>query len=173
MSFLLTVTVSSTRVFPLSNSLLSMEMKAFHNNQGEIKEKPKVNTVVKHRSLAVCVRSETELHAKVVKAPSDVSTLTPIDVCSSPITLQKEINFTNKNVEIQCELSNRNQKRVIDANSKTRHFNFRNSIVSFKNLDFVNEKATWESNILLQTETASGGSFYIYNSSVSMVDCGF
>jgi hypothetical protein len=178
---LLTATVSitkdTTHAFPLSRALMSMETRALDSKQ-VIVEKSKLNNAVEHRSLASCVTSEGELQNAVQNAPSNLSTITVIDICWSPITFQTELNFTRKRLEVKCKLSNSSKTCVFDAKDKTRHFNFSHSIVSFRGVSFRNGNANTRGitliDSLFQNEgIPQGGSLLVFNSDVYMEDCDF
>jgi hypothetical protein len=125
------------------------------------------------RSLVSCVRNERELHTAVQSAPSDLSILTTIDLCSERITLGKEVNLTRKNLAFRCKLNNATQKCILNGLGKTRHFNVMDSIASFESMIFAEGKTATEYFPPYLRDLYEGGSFLIFNSTINMIDSAF
>jgi hypothetical protein len=125
------------------------------------------------RSLVSCVKNETELHTAVQSAPSDLSILTTIDLCTERITLGKGVNLTRKNLKFRCKLNNATQKCILDGLRQTRHFNVMDSIASFESIIFTSGKTDDAYFQPDRRDLSDGGSFLIFNSTINMIDSDF
>jgi hypothetical protein len=119
---------------------------------------------------STCVYNETELNNVITNAPNGINA-TEITLCTSYMTLTKQIDIYNKSFNIGCDVTmiGNDTTCILDAQKKTIHFKIvESSRVSFQDISFINGYTTKNSGLM------SGGSIRVENSAtVKTTDCNF
>lgn len=121
-----------------------------------------------HRMTQECVNDENKLRSAVSNAPNRSSLIsTDILICKEYIAINSEINILIKDIRFSCGgYYGIFKKCTIDSQKKSRHFNINNSIISFKEIIFINGNGSGSDD--------DGGSLRIDGAStIDIIECDF
>jgi hypothetical protein len=141
-------------------------------------------SVFRRITTATCITSERGLRKAILDAPSFYTTPTYINLCTKLLkidtskpnnyTRSRGIHLIHKYIHFNCSLPNVTEKCTLDAQRTSRHFYIENSIVSFKNIIFMNGKGTKD--ITTYPEGSIyllGGSLWVNSSALEINECYF